>query len=72
MSTDWNWGIFLQPAPFGNTTYLADLEWFPGHCRPLDFCMDYRIPCRIAIWHSAYGSKPVSFKSWHRLCRVIP
>lgn len=23
MSTDWNWGIFLQSAPFGNTTYLG-------------------------------------------------
>jgi hypothetical protein len=23
MSIDWNWGIFLQQAPFGNTTYLC-------------------------------------------------
>ncbi|TGC91802.1 amino acid ABC transporter permease, partial [Salmonella enterica subsp. enterica serovar Enteritidis] len=23
MSLDWNWGIFLQEAPFGNTTYLG-------------------------------------------------
>ncbi|MBD2812058.1 amino acid ABC transporter permease [Xenorhabdus sp. Vera] len=23
MSVDWNWGIFLQAAPFGNTTYLG-------------------------------------------------
>lgn len=23
MSTGWNWGIFLQPAPFGSTTYLG-------------------------------------------------
>lgn len=23
MSINWNWGIFLQPAPFGNTTYLG-------------------------------------------------
>ncbi|QZN96982.1 amino acid ABC transporter permease [Symbiopectobacterium purcellii] len=23
MSIDWNWGIFLQAAPFGNTTYLG-------------------------------------------------
>lgn len=23
MSIDWNWGIFLQPAPFGGTTYLG-------------------------------------------------
>ena len=23
MSIDWNWGIFLQPAPFGDTTYLG-------------------------------------------------
>ncbi len=23
MSVDWNWGIFLQQAPFGNTTYLG-------------------------------------------------
>ncbi|WP_277850407.1 amino acid ABC transporter permease [Moellerella wisconsensis] len=23
MSIDWNWGIFLQDAPFGNTTYLG-------------------------------------------------
>lgn len=23
MSIDWNWGIFLQEAPFGNTTYLG-------------------------------------------------
>lgn len=23
MSTNWDWGIFFQPAPFGNTTYLG-------------------------------------------------
>ncbi|MFC3394923.1 amino acid ABC transporter permease [Brenneria rubrifaciens] len=23
MSIDWNWGIFLEAAPFGNTTYLG-------------------------------------------------
>ncbi|WP_370546428.1 amino acid ABC transporter permease [Edwardsiella tarda] len=23
MSIDWNWGIFLEPAPFGGTTYLG-------------------------------------------------
>ena len=23
MGNDWQWGIFLQPAPFGNTTYLG-------------------------------------------------
>ncbi len=23
MGIDWNWGIFLQQAPFGNTTYLG-------------------------------------------------
>lgn len=23
MAIDWNWGVFLQPAPFGNTTYLG-------------------------------------------------
>ena len=23
MSIDWNWGIFLQQAPFGNTPYLG-------------------------------------------------
>lgn len=23
MNIDWNWGIFLQAAPFGNTTYLG-------------------------------------------------
>lgn len=23
MSIDWNWGIFLQQAPFGNTTYFG-------------------------------------------------
>ena len=23
MSIDWNWGIFLEQAPFGNTTYLG-------------------------------------------------
>ena len=26
MSIDWNWGIFLQQAPFGNTTYLGWLR----------------------------------------------
>ena len=29
MSIDWNWGIFLQQAPFGNTTYLGWL-WSGG------------------------------------------
>lgn len=23
MNTDWNWGVFLQATPFGNTTYLG-------------------------------------------------
>ncbi|KFA59487.1 amino acid ABC transporter permease [Gilliamella sp. Choc4-2] len=23
MTTSWNWGIFLQPTPFGDTTYLG-------------------------------------------------
>lgn len=23
MSANWDWGIFFQPAPFGNTTYLG-------------------------------------------------
>lgn len=23
MSINWNWGVFLEPAPFGNTTYLG-------------------------------------------------
>ncbi|MGV3069116.1 amino acid ABC transporter permease, partial [Proteus mirabilis] len=23
MSIDWDWGIFFQEAPFGNTTYLG-------------------------------------------------
>lgn len=23
MDMDWNWGIFLQPAPYGDTTYLG-------------------------------------------------
>lgn len=27
MTTSWNWGIFLQPTPFGDTTYLGWI-WF--------------------------------------------
>ena len=27
MSIDWNWGIFLQQAPFGNTTYLGWISY---------------------------------------------
>lgn len=23
MQTEWNWGVFLQPAPYGDTTYLG-------------------------------------------------
>lgn len=30
MGADWNWGIFLQAAPFGNTTYLG---WLWSGCQ---------------------------------------
>ena len=49
MSIDWNWGIFLQQAPFGNTTYLGWIwsgfqvtialsicAWIIGNSSPLD------------------------------------
>ncbi len=36
MSIDWNWGIFLQQAPFGNTTYLGWIGGFSGDNRFVD------------------------------------
>ena len=34
MGIDWNWGIFLEQAPFGNTTYLGWL-WCRAFSRPV-------------------------------------
>ncbi len=56
MSIDWNWGI-LQQALFGNTTYLADLEWLSGDDRFVDLRPDYRFPSSVHFRHFTYRSK---------------
>lgn len=57
MSIDWNWGIFLQDAPFGNTTYLGWLwSGFQVTRRAVDNRLDNRISGRFPFWHPAHGA----------------
>jgi hypothetical protein len=67
MSIDWNWGIFLQQAPFGNTTYWLAVERFSGHRRPVDNGLDYRVLCRLAVRYSTHGPEPSAVDYRHLL-----
>ena len=64
MSIDWNWGIFLQQAPFGNTTYLG---WIWSG-------FQVTIALSICAWIIAFlvGSKPFSLRSGYVVCRTVP
>lgn len=73
MSIDWNWGIFLQQAPFGNTTYLG---WIWSG-------FQVTIALSICAWiiaflvglifrHFTYRSKPFSLRSGYVVCRTVP
>lgn len=72
MSIDWNWGIFLQQAPFGNTTYLGWLwsgfqitvalsisAWIIAFLVGSLFGILRTVPNRFLIGH------------WHLLCRTV-
>ena len=72
MSIDWNWGIFLQQAPFGNTTYLG---WIWSG-------FQVTIALSICAWIIAFlvGSffgilrtvPPFSLRSGYVVCRTVP
>ncbi len=72
MSHRLNWGIFLQQAPFGNTTYLGWIWWFSGDDRFVDLRLDYRFPRRFIFRHFTYRSKPFSLWSGYVVCRTVP
>lgn len=71
MSIDWNWGIFLQQAPFGNTTYLGWL--WSG--------FQITVALSISAWIIAFlvGSlfgilrtmQSLPLGHWHLLCRTV-
>ncbi|CDL32043.1 Glutamate Aspartate transport system permease protein GltJ (TC 3.A.1.3.4) [Enterobacter hormaechei] len=55
MSIDWNWGIFLQQAPFGNTTYLGWLwSGFQVTVALSITAWIIAFSCRFAVRYSAY------------------
>jgi glutamate/aspartate transport system permease protein len=68
MSIDWNWGIFLQQAPFGNTTYLGWLWSGFQVTVAVDNGLDYRVSCRLAVRYSAH--RPNRFLSGIGTCYV--
>ncbi|VDZ95254.1 glutamate/aspartate transporter permease GltJ [Salmonella enterica subsp. enterica] len=73
MSIDWNWGIFLQEAPFGNTTYLGWLwSGFQVTVAPFDYRLDYRFPGRIYFRHFTYRSQPFPLRTGHVVRRTVP
>lgn len=52
MSIDWNWGIFLQPAPFGNTTYLGWIWSGFQVTVALSLCLlGDRVLRRFTVWY---------------------
>ena len=67
MSIDWNWGIFLQQAPFGNTTYLGWL--WSG--------FQITVALSISAWiiaflvGSLFGTQSLPLGHWHLLCRTV-
>ncbi|STQ13339.1 glutamate/aspartate transport system permease protein gltJ [Enterobacter cloacae] len=55
MSIDWNWGIFLQQAPFGNTTYLGWLwSGFQVTVALSITAWIIAFPCRFTVRYSAH------------------
>ncbi len=73
MSIDWNWGIFLQQAPFGNTTYLGWIwSGFQVTIALSNLRLDYRFPRRFIFRHFTYRSKPFSLWSGYVVCRTVP
>lgn len=71
MSIDWNWGIFLQQAPFGNTTYGLAVERFSNHRRPLHLGLDHRFSRRLTVRHFTHGTQSLPLGHWHLLCRTV-
>ena len=78
MSIDWNWGIFLQHAPFGNTTYLgwlwsgfqvtvalsiSGLDYrVSSSARCSVFCVPSLTAGSLGDWHAAMSNCFVTFR----------
>ena len=66
----WNWGIFLQQAPFRHyhLSWLA-VERLPGHRWRYPITrVDYRVSCRLFVRYSAHRPYPFSFRHQRCLC----
>ncbi|STL42928.1 glutamate/aspartate transport system permease [Escherichia coli] len=77
MSIDWNWGIFLQQAPFGNTTYLGWIwSGFQVTIALSILRLDYRFPRRFIFRHFYVPFQTVFSPVWVRcyveLFRNVP
>lgn len=72
MSIDWNWGIFLQEAPFGNTTYLGWL--WSGFQVTVALSITAWIIAFLAgsISHFTYRSQPFPLRTGHVVRRTVP
>lgn len=72
MSIDWNWGIFLQQAPFGNTTYLGWL--WSGFQITVALSISAWIIAfsrRLTVRHFTHGTQSLPLGHWHLLCRTV-
>ncbi len=72
MSIDWNWGIFLQQAPFGNTTYLGWL--WSGFQVTIALSISARIIAfrRLAVRHLTHRPQPLVIQHRDLLRRTVP
>ncbi len=72
MSIDWNWGIFLQQAPFGNTTYPGWLwSGFQITVALSISASDHRFSRRLTVRHFTHGPQSLPLGHWHLLCRTV-
>lgn len=73
MSIDWNWGIFLQQAPFGNTTYLGWIWSGFQVTIALSICA-WIIAFLVGSFFGILRTVPnrFSLRSGYVVCRTVP
>ncbi len=72
MSIDWNWGIFLQQAPFGNTTYLGWIWSGFQVTIALSICA-WIIAFLVGSFFGILRTVPNRFlRSGYVVCRAVP
>lgn len=72
MSIDWNWGIFLQQAPFGNTTYLGWIWSGFQVTIALSICA-WIIAFLVGSFFGILRTVPNRFlRSGYVVCRTVP